>query len=162
MKCFNCKGPLGKGIKFCSRSCSVSYNNHKSPKRGRHPNHPCEVCGKPTKNLRFCSHLCASEGKYRERVAAWLEGKLEGGSDYATTSFVKRYLCEARSEQCEKCGWSEVNPKTGKVPVQVHHKIAYNDHRPEALELLCPNCHSLTETWGNGNAGHGRPYRPGR
>ena len=41
------------------------------------------------------------------------------------------------------------NNFTNKVPLQVN-QIDGNalNHRPENLELICPNCHSLTETYG--------------
>jgi len=32
-------------------------------------------------------------------------------------------------------------------------------HKEENLTLLCPNCHSLTATFGGLNKGHGRKYR---
>jgi hypothetical protein len=30
-------------------------------------------------------------------------------------------MLEKANYACELCGWSEVNPETGKVPVQIHH-----------------------------------------
>lgn len=57
----------------------------------------------------------------------------------------KRILAE-RGEKCERCGWNQENPYHGKVPVQVNHINGdCTDHRAENLEVLCPNCHALTE-----------------
>lgn len=51
-----------------------------------------------------------------------------------------------RGEKCEKCGWEEKNPYYNKIPVQVNHKNGdREDNRPENLEVLCPNCHALSE-----------------
>lgn len=53
----------------------------------------------------------------------------------------------------------EVNPTTGLVPLQIHH-IDGNalNNKASNLQLLCPNCHSLTENFGsrNRNANHDR------
>jgi len=49
---------------FCSRSCAVSVNNSKHPKRLA-IYHPCEVCGKRIRGkdtLRFCSQKCRHLG----------------------------------------------------------------------------------------------------
>ena len=49
---------------------------------------------------------------------------------------------------------------TGKIPLQVHHTDGnYLNHDEKNLELLCPNCHSLTSTNGTLNKGNGRRKR---
>lgn len=48
---------------------------------------------------------------------------------------------------CEKCGISEWMNK----PITLHldHKNGINnDNRKENLQILCPNCHQQTKTWG--------------
>jgi 5-methylcytosine-specific restriction endonuclease McrA len=69
-------------------------------------------------------------------------------------------LIEKYGEQCSQCGWACRHAKTGRVPIQVDHVDGdpYN-HRPENLRLLCPNCHSLTDTYGGLNSGRGRKER---
>jgi hypothetical protein len=50
-------------------------------------------------------------------------------------------------------------PTTGKVPLEVDHIDGnWNNHRPEYVRLLCPNCHALTPTFKGLNRGNGRPY----
>lgn len=55
-------------------------------------------------------------------------------------------LVELRGHQCEECKLTEWN--NHKIPLEVHHidgdKINNN---LENLQLLCPNCHALTENW---------------
>jgi len=59
---------------------------------------------------------------------------------------MRERLFEERGRKCERCGWEELNPHTGIVPVQVNHKDGNRkNNKRENLEILCPNCHSLTK-----------------
>lgn len=67
---------------------------------------------------------------------------------------------EKYDNKCEICGWGETNPTTGKIPLQVHHINGdCTDNREENLQLLCPNHHSLTETFGSLNNGNSKRYK---
>jgi 5-methylcytosine-specific restriction endonuclease McrA len=72
---------------------------------------------------------------------------------------VKVRLLEAglKEQRCERCGLSDwlENP----LSLELHHVNGDGlDNRLENLELLCPNCHSQTDTWGGRNkARHARP-----
>lgn len=55
-----------------------------------------------------------------------------------------------KTHQCERCGLTEWlgNP----IPLQLHHKDGDHDNNLiENIELLCPNCHSLTDTFAGKN-----------
>jgi 5-methylcytosine-specific restriction endonuclease McrA len=59
-----------------------------------------------------------------------------------------------------KCGWQEINSTSGYVPIQLEHKDGNSENNKLTnLELLCPNCHSLTSTFGILNKGNGREAR---
>lgn len=63
---------------------------------------------------------------------------------------------------CMKCGWAEVNPHTGLIPTEVNHIDGNRRNcRPENLEILCPNCHSLTPTHKGANQARVKSRRAG-
>lgn len=151
--------------KFCCRSCAAKYNNKK---RGLHPlieHMKCEFCGKDMYNkqygTRFCSRKCQTQYEQKEYIEKWKKGEIDGVSGkYGVSVIIKRYLFSKYDCKCEKCGWNEVNPTTGRVPLQIHH-IDGNclNNKEENLQLLCPNCHSLTETFGSLNKDSKRVFR---
>lgn len=68
-------------------------------------------------------------------------------------STIKRRLLDAGilKNACDECGISEWRGKP--LSVQIDHKNGKpNDHRIENLRMLCPNCHSQTETFGGRNS----------
>ena len=53
---------------------------------------------------------------------------------------------------CEECGISEWRDEP--LSLELHHRNGEkHDNRLENLALLCPNCHSQTDSWGGKNAG---------
>jgi hypothetical protein len=65
-----------------------------------------------------------------------------------------------KEDRCEQCGITHWRGR--KLSIQLHHRNGDGtDNRIENLELLCANCHSLTDTYGGRN-GHRRrkPRRP--
>ena len=62
--------------------------------------------------------------------------------------------------KCELCGWGEINPYSQTIPLEIDHIDGdYYNNVEENLQLLCPNCHSLTSTYKGANKGHGRKDR---
>ena len=64
MKCLHCQNNLHKHQKkFCSRSCSASYNNkgirrHSKPDSRHSMVKPCKTCGKETARPVYCCNEC--------------------------------------------------------------------------------------------------------
>jgi 5-methylcytosine-specific restriction endonuclease McrA len=55
-------------------------------------------------------------------------------------------------ERCQSCGIAEWRGK--RLALELHHINGDgHDNRLENLSLLCPNCHSQTDSWGGRNKG---------
>lgn len=139
-----CKSKLPSNKKcFCSRECSVEYNSI--------PNKTCSYCSiqffsKHT-SAKFCSRKCQADARYDKNVSEWKSGKKNGwtGKTVSIREFVRKYLLDKFDNKCCKCGWCEIHPITQKSPLEVNHINGdATDCREENLEILCPNCHSLT------------------
>lgn len=118
-------------------------------------------CGKeiPYKN-KYCSLKCQHEYQQKEFEQKWLNGEVSGNGNSIWIDVrdrVRTYLFKKFDNKCAECGWGEVNPYTGRIPLEVEHIDGdpYNSS-PDNLTLLCPNCHSLTKTYRGANKGRGR------
>lgn len=72
---------------------------------------------------------------------------LVNGSTYRTSLIRPRLIKEGYKEhKCEICGNTTWQGK--EIPLELHHINGINtDNRIENLQLLCPNCHALTDTF---------------
>ena len=123
----------------------------------------CLNCGKDlsSKAKKYCNNKCQADFQYHQWVLRWKAG-LETGitGQYQISHHLKRYLKEKFNNKCSKCGWSQLNPYTNEVPLEVEHIDGnYLNNSEENLDLLCPNCHSLTSTYKGANKGNGRKSR---
>ena len=116
----------------------------------------CLQCGKEIeggKYTKFCSSKCFQDYMFESRVKSWKDNPdLYGKEDIP--SFIRRYLFVKYGGKCSNpdCGWHEVNPYTGEVPLEVHHIDGdCTNNKEDNLVLLCPNCHSLTNNHGSLN-----------
>jgi hypothetical protein len=123
----------------------------------------CLNCEAETKRAgyKYCDNTCQNDYKYKLYVVSWLAKQESGVKKYGSVSnHVRRFLVENFEEKCCLCGWCEVNPHTGKIPVEVDHIDGdWQNNSLGNLRLLCPNCHSLTATYKALNKGKGRNWR---
>lgn len=168
--------PYEKRInKFCSSSCAATYNNtgrvriKKTDKKLSEKQqvskekHYCLFCGKELTKYhqeKFCSQKCQLEQTHKKFIERWKNGDESGlKGEYGISSHIRRYLFEKYNNKCQCCGWGEINQYTGKYPLEIHHIDGdYTNNKEENLQLLCPNCHSLTETY----KAHNKKGRKGR
>lgn len=111
---------------------------------------------------RWCSNQCQMDNRYDLFITKWKEGSLDKKSSYGISKHIRRYLFKLHNDKCSMCGWGKKNLTTGRIPLEIHH-IDGNpfNHSENNLRLLCPNCHSLTPTYGVLNKGNGRYIRTG-
>jgi hypothetical protein len=138
----------------------------------------CLGCGKEipattsTYKRKYCSDECAGNARvsasirvqqegYNKYIADWKSGKVSGARGEGVVSWhIRRFLFEKFDSKCCECGWSKINPTTGKIPLEIEHIDGdWNNHKEVNLKLLCPNCHSLTPTYRSLNKGRGRKVR---
>lgn len=87
------------------------------------------------------------KSKYEYTDPKLFEKMLSGESTHINYSMLKRELIAQGyfDNSCSKCGFSEQNISTGEVPLV----LAFNDMNMknttiDNLDIVCPNCYSLT------------------
>jgi 5-methylcytosine-specific restriction endonuclease McrA len=166
-ECSHCTKPIrvkqsklskGKtGLHFCSREC---MNEHE----WRAVRGDCEFCHQKLKAVRkttiFCDTKCQRAHDHATFIIEWLDGIRNGACGEGVSQHIRTWLFEKHDSKCQECGWSKVHSITGRIPLTINHIDGdWKNNRPENLELLCPNCHSLTSNYGALNRGNGRPRR---
>ena len=160
-KMFNCSGGYIRkvakkiGIELPKRR---KINEKETFNKGKGKKGICLNCGKvfniyDTSERKYCSNKCQFEYEYKTYIEKWKNGEEDGlRGKYDISNYIRKYLFEKYNCSCQICGWNKKNPFTGKIPLQIHH-IDGNclNNKEENLQLLCPNCHSLTETFGSLN-----------
>ena len=110
---------------------------------------------------KYCSNKCQLEYQYKKYINNWKSGLINGmRGNYQISMHIKTYLFIKYNNKCAKCGWSQVNPYTNSIPLEVDHIDGnYKNNSEENLILLCPNCHSLTKSYKGANINNGRKSR---
>ena len=85
--------------------------------------------------------------KFNPKSVTDLKDILVKDSFYQSYKLKRRLLKEGLKEQrCECCGLEKWQGMP--IPLELHHVNGDNrDNRIENLQLLCPNCHALTDTY---------------
>jgi len=96
----------------------------------------------------YCHVQCQQDWQWYNVVKPRVE---EGNGGVKS---VRRYLIEENGESCDECGlgpiWND-NPLT----LQTDHIDGNSDNNAtNNVRLLCPNCHTQTETYGSKGSGN--------
>ena len=121
----------------------------------------CLNCGRIIfQKKKFCNNRCQKEYQYLTYIKKWKNNEVNGlRGAYQTSLYIKDYLYKKYNNKCARCGWNEINPYTGNIPLEIEHIDGnYLNNKEENLILLCPNCHSLTSTYKGANR-NGRKSR---
>ena len=163
MKCKICNKET-KNPKYCSRKCFAATRGVSSG-RIRTVQH-CVFCGEQLRKKcgkKYCSHKCQWSMTQKRIIDQWKLGVITGHSNssaYSIRRTIRNYLFEKYNSKCSKCWWSEVNKTTGKIPLEVNHIDGNPANSVESnLELICPNCHSLTSNFRSLNKNSIRKHR---
>jgi 5-methylcytosine-specific restriction endonuclease McrA len=145
--CLFCRTQIpyeGRRGKFCNKSCAASYNNAGV---NRHADHLSELpscsCGKPRRRQNKYCDDCIEKRVYNKYLT------LEETRDDRVR---KRIIVEERGNQCQVCGIVDWMGKP--IKLELDHIDGNTDNNlRENLRLICPNCHSQTETYKGANTG---------
>ena len=163
---YNCSGNNIKKV-MCRRNIELpvrSKNAGKTPiNKGTGKKYYCLNCGKELNTKygthKYCSNSCEQQHKYK----LWVNKYKQDNSIAKSTKWgqlplpLRRYIFDKFENKCCICGWSKINPFTNTLPLEIDHIDGNSENNSEEnLRLICPNCHSLTETYKGANRGNGR------
>lgn len=154
--CTNCGASLSyeeRHKKFCNSSCSATFNNKKRSENKQIIKNNCMTCNKElsTEKGSFCNSVCQQQFYYNEYIKQWLQGDDVSFSKPR----VKKYLLEKQNFKCDVCGITDWCDKP--IVLDLEHKDGDStNNKVDNLCLICPNCHSQTDTYKGKNKGNGR------
>jgi rubrerythrin len=102
---------------------------------------------------KYCNNQCQADHRNKLNLEKDLDLITEGKIKHRPR--LKTLLSEIKGYQCECCNLSKWQGKEISLHVDHINGDPYND-KLENLRLLCPNCHSQTDTFAGKNRGNGR------
>lgn len=133
---------------FCSRKCSA-INRKRTTKK-----HKCLVCPKEIHlNKKYCCRACAREGVYQTKTLPAIEA-----GQISDRNTLKGHLTRLHGYKCMCCDLSEW--RGIRLSLELDHKDGNaTNNSISNLQMICPNCHSITDNWKGRNMGKGRKSR---
>lgn len=170
-QCFSEYTSNQSASRFCSKSCSATYSNERKRRfKWAEAQHNelarfgkvarvkgiCPHCGNPVKNAAstYCSQECSTTAREQDRTSKYLSGI----DRKVTNRWLYGFLVRTRGNKCSICSIESWNDKPIRLEVE-HINGNSEDNDPENVCLICPNCHSQTDTYKGKNKGQGRHSR---
>lgn len=112
----------------------------------------CLNCGVYAKKANVSGKYCSNKCQHEHSMVLKVE------SNTASSKTMKRYLLHTGKYVCSECGIDSYNNKP--ITLELEHKNGNSsDNSLDNVCLLCPNCHSQTDTYKAKNKGNGRHNR---
>ena len=94
----------------------------------------------------------SGKGLSKRRNTMSFNEYLDNSKDIQSNKVRNKILSEGiKAHKCERCGNTEW--KRHPIPLELHHKDGNKNHNELSnYELLCPNCHALTDNYRGKNA----------
>lgn len=156
MKCLNCNNDT-TNPKFCSRSCSATYNNTgKRKATGKYLEDKCSKCGihlnktKHDDHRKLCpsckltrkdEYLCLTLNEYQTRLS--VQDKHPSWVNANIRNFARSWYKHLTKLPCAKCGYMKHVELCHKKPLSSFPKTATigEVNSVDNIIQLCPNCH---------------------
>ena len=144
--CPKCNTQHDKPGIFCSRKCANSRTWTDEAKQAKSIALKKYIATHPEWTQQSKDGIADRVAKQKETVRAKRITKFNNGA-IVSREAIKKLLINTHGEQCSICNMSAVWQGQF-LSLQVDHiNGVNNDNRPENLRLVCPNCHSQTETF---------------
>ena len=146
------KSYLSKKItrgRFCSQDCYRKHN------RGRHS--ICPQCGAEYRNRRNTKHCSRACSNIARTGISYRRGQPH--SETAKLKHQKEFIINRDGEKCSICG---LPPTWNDAPLTLQVDHIDGDHKNNEwgnLRMVCPNCHTQTETYGGKNVKYRETFR---
>lgn len=140
---------LSNKNQYCSRACYLSHKVRYAT---------CQFCCSQFKvkskraEQKFCGRVCSNKARVG---TTYKVGQPKSKVQQRTKNYMS--VVGRDGEQCSWCGLGTVWEHKPLVLQVDHINGVRKDNRLENLRLLCPNCHSQTDTFGGRNI---RKYKP--
>lgn len=157
MECLYCQKQTNNA-KFCSLSCSASYNNSKDPKR-KPTVRQCSNCSKSftrapssSSNSKCCSDECRLAYAWQQKHDKVIQDN--GWSSNVQNSTIRRWFIKFHGNNCMLCGLNADNWQGKPITLIVDHINGDCQNQSlDNLRLVCPNCDSQLDTYKAKNKG---------
>lgn len=136
---------------FDSRSRHHAFVAQLVEQLGEVINKKCKSCGLTIIKINtYCNNVCQKDYEYKKFILNWKNGTVPGwtGKTRQISKHIRRYLYKTRGTSCSVCGWDKKHPVDGRVLTEIDHIDGNSENcKEDNLRILCPNCHSMTETF---------------